>query len=186
MAWPRRTHSSIHHARWCELISTSTAKTRRIATSCTSPARRNECGPARPPRPLGSTYWWRGQGAVGLKANAGLCRAQCSDGTEFMFRACVDGDLIEINRRLLSDPEVRASFSLCWRFFWALNRPLCRSFSSDWCALTSVQVVFFSARTDQCSVYVRSRRRRATWASSCHGKRCERRSQRTDRSRMRL
>ena len=38
------------------------------------------------------------QGAVGLKANAGLCRAQCSDGTEFMFRACVDGDLIEINR----------------------------------------------------------------------------------------
>ena len=60
------------------------------------------------------------QGAVGLKANAGLCRAQCSDGTEFMFRACVDGDLIEINRRLLSDPEVRASFRPCCGFFWAL------------------------------------------------------------------
>jgi len=57
---------------------------------------------------------------VGLKANAGLCRAQCSDGTEFMFRACVDGDLIEINRRLLSDPEVRAYVSPCCGFFWAL------------------------------------------------------------------
>ena len=45
-------------------------------------------------------------GAVLVRPDTELCRVSCSDGTSYMLRMCVGGRLIEINKRLLSDPQL--------------------------------------------------------------------------------
>ena len=46
------------------------------------------------------------KGAIQTDPNMCLCRVSCSDGTSYLLRACVGGKLIEINTRLLRDPQL--------------------------------------------------------------------------------
>jgi glycine cleavage system H lipoate-binding protein len=46
------------------------------------------------------------QGAVKLGAGDPLCRVACTDGRSFTLRACVAGQLIEVNKRLRDQPAL--------------------------------------------------------------------------------
>jgi glycine cleavage system H lipoate-binding protein len=48
----------------------------------------------------------RKKGGIILKPEANLAQVTCDDGTEYMLKACVPGTLLEVNERLIQQPDL--------------------------------------------------------------------------------
>lgn len=48
----------------------------------------------------------RKKGGIILKPDANLAQITCDDGTEYMLKACVPGTLLEVNERLMEQPDL--------------------------------------------------------------------------------
>ena len=52
------------------------------------------------------------RGAVKCKPSTTICQVKCKDGTVYPVKACVEASLIQINPRLLAEPEILLTFPL--------------------------------------------------------------------------
>jgi hypothetical protein len=56
------------------------------------------------------------RGAVKCKASTTICEIKCKDGTVYQIKACVEASLIQINPRLLAEPELVMKYPLTLGF----------------------------------------------------------------------